>query len=128
MAAITTSRIWIGLSSGNLRGADTPTQHLAAFRYSTGVPDTNWQACTNDNVGAPTCTDTGIPAFANNVRTFRIDLTASSARFYMSGSLVATRTTDLPGSTTILDPQAQVTTLDNVTRTLNLGWMTLDHQ
>jgi len=99
---ITSLRYWIGLfnSSGVLSNDSmltTATPGLA-FRYSTNVPDTNWQAVSSDG-SAQVVTDTGVAVVADTRFKFSVDFTdPASIKFYINDALVATHTT-VPATT-----------------------------
>jgi hypothetical protein len=96
---LTSMRYWVGLASttlGNL-SSDTPSQHLAMFRYSS-ASDTKWTAVTCAGTGAATTTTESQVLVEAKTYLFGIEYTASSVKFYINGSLVATHTTNIPAS------------------------------
>jgi hypothetical protein len=125
---ITSMRLWIGFATGNPDGSDAPSSHMAAFRFSTGVPDTNWIAYTDDGDGTGTATDTGVAVAADTVYLLRVDCSdPANVKFYVNGSLVATNTTNLPTATTGLFAQLRVTTLTAASRALKWGRVAILH-
>lgn len=93
-------RIWCGLFSATPETSDDPAIHGAGFRYSTAVDGTAfWRTWTNDGSGTGTVTTTTTAIAADTRYILKLVLTASSAKFYIDGALVATHTTDLPSST-----------------------------
>lgn len=100
--ALTNARLWIGLFLADPATSDDPGTHLAGFRYSNGV-DTNWMACTKDNVTL-NAQSTGIAVAAAT----RYDLGISVATtgrilFYVNNVALVVSTSNLPGSTQNLD-------------------------
>jgi hypothetical protein len=105
LGQLVTERSWIGyfdttLTTAAIFGADSITSNgYAAFRFSTTVPDTNWQAITSNGTSA-TVTNTGIAADTATHRFFIKTNDGTSVQFYIDGTLVATNTTNLPSSAT----------------------------
>lgn len=104
-----TERIWIGMSSADLSGSDSPTgAHVMAFRYAISTDGTVfWRTVTNDggaDAGTPTTTTVAIAASTRYVLT--VDASDStSIKFYINGTLASTHTTNLPTATTALGCQ-----------------------
>lgn len=124
-ATITTERCWVGLFSADPMAQDTPHTGAilaAGFRFSTNVPDTNWQAVTSDGT-TTTVTDTGIAYAASTTYLLAVDFSdnGTTARFSINGVTVATVTATLPASTTALMPYVQVRTLANAARDIMLS-------
>ncbi len=98
-------RWWIGLTnqaSTTMSNSDGPGGQWAAFRFSTAVPDTNYQ-CGTRGSGTFNFIDSGIVADTNGHDfqvVFNDDLATPNVEFYIDGSLVCTQTSDLPSSTT----------------------------
>lgn len=101
---ITDVRFWFGLFNNtagfnvdNLPSGTSGAISGAGFRFSTVVPDTNWQCCTSDGT-TQTTTNSGVAAVAGAFHTFEIVFTDSvpNVKFYIDGTLVATNTTHLP--------------------------------
>lgn len=127
-ASIAVERIWAGLSSvtsATLLGLDTPGtsgHNVAAFRYSTAVPDTNWQAvCSNGS--SQTIVDTGIAVAASASRKLEIRWDLTQALFFIDGVLKATIAATLPLSTAFARQMAGVQTLEAVDKSLAVGWL-----
>lgn len=99
----TAIRFFAGYStSGNLTGntlnTDAPTVSLAAFRFATGVPDTNFQACTADGTTF-SCTDTGVAADTAN-HLFTITQNSTTNIKFCVDTTCVTKSTNLPASAT----------------------------
>jgi hypothetical protein len=94
---LTNIRYAVGIVTTNVHSYDDGNNGEGAwFRYSTNASDTNWMCITsNDTVGGPTITDTGI-ATTTGTKIFEIHKTASEVKFFLDNVLVATHTTDLP--------------------------------
>lgn len=104
-ADVSSIRMWLGWFSGDPRGADDPAGlHFMGFRFSTDAADAGWVAATKDGTTIKT-TATGVAVTADTKYRFKIvaDSVGSSVKFYIDGNLVATHTTNLPGSTTTLN-------------------------
>ena len=102
---VSSVRYWVGWFSGDPRSADDPAGlHLMGFRYSTDAGDTNWMAATKDGTTLAT-TNTGVAVTADTKYRFKMiaDSTAGNVKFYINGTLVATHSANLPGSTTTLN-------------------------
>lgn len=67
----------------------------------------NWFGYSDDTI-AQSNTDLGVATAADTLVTLRLELTSSLATFYINGTSVGTLNTHLPGSTTPLMPQVQV--------------------
>ena len=117
-ADITSQRIFVHLNTGTFAvSTDTPQANTVGFRYSTVVPDTNWQAYSRD--GATTnLIDTGVAVVADTRYAFMITLASASARFYINEALVATSTTNLPADTTSFSAQVVIFTTAAATRAI----------
>lgn len=109
-------RTWIGTSDNDPSGSDAPgATNIAAFRYSTGIPDTNFQCIVNDGAGSPTATDSGVAADAN-IHLFKIAFTSGHAKFYIDGALVADVTSNLPTGSATMGWYVETTTLNAATK------------
>jgi hypothetical protein len=122
-------RFWFGLASATPSGSADPSGvHLAAFRYDTATDGTAfWRCCTKDGT-TMTVTATGVAIATDTVYLFRIETDSSAVRFYIDGNLVATHTTNLPGSSTAIGPTAKVTALAAAAKSLRhsrlyLSWL-----
>lgn len=121
-SAVTSVTYWAGLSSATVAASDTPTAHMAAFRYATAAGDANWQFCTNDNTSTPTCSDTGVAVAANTAYTLRLEFSAAgTAKAYVNGVLKATRTTDMPTSSASMYNQINCRNTSASIRSLKWG-------
>lgn len=121
---ISSTRLWVGVFSGGPSGSDDPAAtHLLGFRYSTGVPETTWKACSKDGTTLNP-SDTLVTVAIDTTYYFRIKATSTtSVDFYLGTSstnlaLVATKTTNLPTTTTALGFAMQITTLTNAARAI----------
>lgn len=119
-------RHWVAMSSTSLvTQSDTPTAHLAGFRFSTAVPDTNWQCCTSDNTGTLTITDSGVPFAINTDYDFKVVFGSAVCNFYINNNLVATHTLaggdKMPGTTNLLEMFNDITTLSAAARSFKFG-------
>lgn len=128
-ASITSSRIWAGLfnQSPDL-STGTTGDHFAAFRRDTVAGDSNWVAVTNDGGATPTTTDTGKSVAVDTAYDMRIECIGTTAvAFYINDDLVATHTTDLPGSATLLGIGVRITTLTTATKVIKWSYARLKH-
>lgn len=82
----------------NLGGA---TSYSAYFSYTDNVNSGQWQCTTSDGTGSTT-TNTSVAPTASVFQRLEIEInaTASEAKFYIDGTLVATITTTIPTGTT----------------------------
>ena len=104
-------KYWIGVFNQRTRptlSSDTaPTTDFAAFRFSTAVPDTNWQAVTRDG-SATTVTDMGVAVTTDTAYHLKIRMTSSAAFFSINGGSETQVTANLPTGTSELWPQLHV--------------------
>lgn len=95
---------WAGLFSAAPDSNGRPNTRVAAFRYHTKWDQTAyWRCVTIDGTG--TTNETTVTSVATAINTpynFSIFLTTTGTRFYINGVLVATHTSVIPGSTTLL--------------------------
>ena len=104
-----TSRFWLGLggymSDFNTTGwvSDTPNTNYAAFRWSSAV-DTNIQAVVATDNTHQTVVDTGIAPNTTNTGLFEIAWAGAAFKFFINGTLVATISTNLPATSTLMIP------------------------
>lgn len=93
----TSCRVFVGISSatGNSWNADAPTNDGYGFRFSTNVPDTNWQ-CVNNGGGTNTVSDSGIVASTNAILLAIEAIGSTKINFYINRVLVKSNTTNLP--------------------------------
>jgi hypothetical protein len=123
-------RYWIGLTTNAVAtqgGSDSPTGHYAMFRYSSTASDPSWQCVTNDNSGGGTATSSGVAAAQGVTQRFEIFTTASAIIFVIDGVQVCSRTTDLPGSTQLMQ-YMNVSTNNggSAVRALRTAWVYLE--
>ncbi len=131
-SAVTSTRLWVGLTSaelGSLAVAPT-TQHVAGFRYDTGLDGTAfWRTVTSNGTSATTTTTTtAIAANTAYELVAEVNSAGTAIRFWINGALVATHTATLPGASTALGCTARLRTLAAASRALRLGrltWSTL---
>lgn len=123
-ASIASIRSWQGFTSASLDAVATPTtQHVAAFRFDTSVDGTNfWRCVTCDGASNVTTTTTTVAMAINTYYKLRIEFTsASECTFWINDVLVATHTTNLPGSTTLISPISRIATLTSQLRRAQIG-------
>lgn len=94
LAQTTACRLFVVVSNSQFTDGDAPTGDFMGFRYSTNVPDTNWQ-CVSNNNGTMGATDSGVAASTNEIL-FGISYSSSAIQYFINRNLVATRTTALP--------------------------------
>ena len=119
----TVKRVWIGLSTGNsttVMSSDSPSVHMAAFRYSTNASDTNWQCVTN-NAGTPTVSDSTVAPSTGATQLLEILDQGSQIVFKIDGTIRCTINTTLPGSGQNLTQYVLSRTLENVAKNLAYG-------
>lgn len=125
-------RRWIGAWSADPSATGAPTtQHMAAFRYDTGVDGTAfWRCVTCDGASGVTTTTTTVAAgTAAQENVFRIETDGALGHvaFYIDDVCVALHTTNLPGNTTNLFHGWTLTNLDATVRIIKVGSTTLIH-
>ena len=118
----TVTRHHIGMYSATPMASRDPAVHGFGLMRDTAGGDANWKLWTNDGAGGGTITDTNV-AFAVDTRFVVVfDLTdTTSVKCYIGGTLVATNTTNLPTSTTLLGRNAMVRTLEAVAKDFRFG-------
>lgn len=128
-SAITSTRLWAGLTSAELAAlaADPTTQHVAAFRYDTGLDGTEfWRTVTTGGTASTVTTTTVAIAAATSYELLVEGNSAGTAyRFFVNGVLAATHTTNLPTTTTALGYLVRLRTLAASARALRLGRLAL---
>jgi len=126
-ADLTNQRFWLGFVDSEtdaIFNGDTPgTAHnLAMFRFSSVVPDTNWQ-CVTGNASAQTTTNSSTVADTNfHVYEIQMNTSIPNVVFKIDGTTVCTNTTNLPGST-LLSIVGVVTTQTTAAKVLDAGWV-----
>jgi hypothetical protein len=117
-------RIWIGLFSATPMASADPALHSAGFRYDTVADGTAfWRAYSNDatTTGLATTTTTAIAADTTYRLGMVIDAATTTLRFYINGILVATHTTELPGSGNSVSHVEQVRALAAASKIIRIG-------
>jgi len=129
-ADLQTCRIWCGLFSGDPMASNTPSVHLAAFRYAPAADLTAyWRCVTDSGSGAPTVTATSVAIATDTRYVLQVDATdPASIKFYINGVLVATHTTELPTTTQSLGYCVELRTLSATARNLRIAKLHLEHQ
>ena len=119
-------RLWFAISTGsaaNHASSDGPGNDYAAFRYSTAVPDTNWQCITKVSP-TETKTDSGqAPSSTGKLFSMHYSGADGTVTFKIDGTQVAQHTTNLPASTTGLGYRLVVTTLTGAAKHFEMGWL-----
>lgn len=125
------TEIWVGFTSAVTSTPTSPTTavNTVAFRYLGGT-DTNWTAYVRNAATANAAVDTGVAVATGTVpsQVLRIEMygsaseaAASTIRFYINGSQVASFTTNLPtGSMYAIVTSGAITT-DTASHTLYVG-------
>lgn len=128
-AATANSRYWVGLFQSDPTGAATNnTINSAAFRFDTGVPDTNWQFCTSDGT-TQACSDTGVAVSTSTAYSLWVICSASDCKGYVNGVLKATRTTNLPTATQTMGYNVSVSSLSGGSgKALHFNRLTILHK
>lgn len=99
----------------------------AGFRYDTAADGTaEWRAISSD-AATETVTNTAVAFIASTAYDLLLEFDSTEVRFWINGSLVATHTSNVPGTSTLLGPEKTVTTLGNVARRLLWGRDVIDH-
>jgi lysophospholipase L1-like esterase len=127
---LTTVRYWIGLFSADPSGSASPAISLAAFRFDTGAPDTNWAVATKDGTTL-NAKGTAIAITASTIYELAIVArgTAGSAPtsydFYINDFPAGSLTANLPATGLVLGVGATVTALAAAARSIELSRYTL---
>lgn len=121
-------RTWWGLFAGSPAASNDPAIEGFGFRYSTGASDTTYKAWSNDGSGGGTITDTGVVVSGNTAKDLRavVNDAFDAIDFFIDGNWVARHTTNLPGSSTVLDYGIYCTTLTTAVRAMRWGRITLE--
>jgi len=120
----TNTRSWLGYT--NATGAnlflqtEVMTVVFVGFRFSTSLPDTNWQAVVCDGT-SQTVVDTGVAPSTTVGQLFRIEWNRGGGeiRFYIGSALVATIITTLPTADTAMRHVYGVKNIASAARTMN---------
>jgi hypothetical protein len=117
-------RYWFGFTSATaatMAGADDPAGDYAGFRFSDAVPENTFKCVTKDGTTQGS-TDSAIAVTATDDFMLSIVWTAGvSAKFYVNGALVATRTTTLPRTSVACRLIAYGETRENVLKNLRIA-------
>lgn len=127
-ADLTNQRFWVGISNtptpANFN-SDTPgtTQKIAMFRFSSVVPDTNYQ-CVTGNASAQTVTNSNIAADVNS-HVFEIQMNDAvpNVVFYIDGVQVCTNSATLPGNNVSMSSLGLITTQTAAAKNIQVGWV-----
>lgn len=123
---ITSTRLMIGCSNGTVSASDTPTTPCICLRYSTGASDTGWVVYSYDGSnGSATSQVASIAADTSYWLVIDV-VSTSSVRVWLGTTLanlalVATKSTNLPASTSFQNSTINITTLTNATRTVKFN-------
>lgn len=129
-SAITSTRLAVGLVSAEIASdagpASTGAYAVASgawFRYATDIDGTAfWRTVTSDAANATVTTTTAaIAANTSYELIIEVNSAATSIRFWVNGTLVATHTANLPAATTALGYTARLRTLAASARALRFG-------
>lgn len=116
-------RYWFGFVSGTattMAGADAQTSDHAAFRYSSQAPEITWKCSTADNT-TQGVTDSTTATTTDDVVLSLVYAPGVSVKFYVNGTLVATRTTNLPRSSVACRLIAYGETTENANKNLRIA-------
>jgi hypothetical protein len=117
-------RFWVGVNASSPLATDTPTTiKLACFRASETASDTDFQ-CVTSSGSAETITSSGV-AINTAFHKFEIVFndTTPNVTFYIDGNLVATNSTNLPGSSgTALYWQVGIAATASTARSFSWAW------
>ncbi len=103
-------RVFIGWSSDtNDIAGETTLNNFSGCGVGKRTADTNWFTMRNDGDATEDRVDTSI-AFATTVVTIELALDATSFRSKIAGTTQTAQTTEIPASTTMLNPIIQVET------------------
>lgn len=133
-SSILVARMWVGLSSAAIGNTDSPSSAGTSFigvRYSTVVPDSNWQFVTSDG-STTNVTTTGYSANIN--ATYELIMYINN-----SGSVVMgfqpigggfsqlTTSTNIPATATPLGLNARIETREAVAKSFQISGVALYH-
>jgi hypothetical protein len=129
-ATISSIRLHIGLYGATPAGSNDPTLHGIGFRFSTSVPDTNWQLWRNDNSGGGAVTDSAIVVAANTVYEMWLnyDVAAAGWNTLINGTYTGFINSNLPSITTGLTWGIHVTTLTAAGRSIKWSRVNIMHE
>lgn len=104
---VTGIRAWVGFTNQTganmFLAADLPAVVFVGFRFSTSVPDTNWQAVVSNGT-SQTVVNTGIAPSTTLPRLLHVEWSKGGGeiRFKINGTTVATISTNLPTADTAM--------------------------
>jgi hypothetical protein len=125
---ISSYRFWAGMFDAVPNSASDPVVNGAGFRYATDVDGTAfWRTWSNDNSGAGTATTTSVAIVAGQEYTLRIKCLASSIEFYIDDVLVATHSTNLPATGTLMGYNISLATLTAAARAFSWSRIRIAH-
>lgn len=121
--SISNARFWVGLASTSPGSSATPAVHYGAFRYDTVADGTAfWRVCSDNASGTPEVTVTSLAVATSTYYHIGVTMTGTAVKFYaMIGgvwTLLATHTGTVPTASTTLLVYLQVTTLENVAKSI----------
>jgi hypothetical protein len=116
-------RSWLGFFNADPVATDTdsPATHLVAFRYSSTVGSNIYAVVSSG--GTPVTADTGVAPSTSSPFEFEIVMGDSSAVFLINGAVVATLTTGLPATTTLLAVRGTLRTLTGAQRIMRANYL-----
>lgn len=129
--SIVVVRHWVAIANTtptSLLAVDTPGTSAfsgAGFRFSTAVPDTNWQ-CVTFNGASQTVVDSGVAPTALGQLRFEISDNGTSTIFKIGGVTVATITATRPAASAIVRQGAGHQTLEAVAKVSNVALLYLE--
>lgn len=116
---VTNIRFWLGLSDGDYRSSDDPTNgDLIMFRFSTSAGDSQFMACVKDG-STLSATATGVTPATDTEYEFLIECDSGEARFYINQTLVHTASSGMPTTAQLLGFHWTLTTLAAAAK----GWL-----
>jgi hypothetical protein len=111
----------IGLATGTFALTNEIT-----FNYSSAA-GTDWTATTSAASSSTTTPNTSVAASTNWVRLTIQQTTVGTVEFYVNATLVATRTTNVPGGVPLV-PFIRIITLTGSAKTIDVDWFALESQ
>ena len=127
-ASIANVRVWAGFFNSDPTLTATPAAAHAGFRYDTTADGTAfWRTSTHDGATQEVQTTT-VAIAANTKYRLRIEFGVSDVKFYVDDVLVATHSTNIPGSTTALGEAWTFVNLSAASRSAKLSRLWMRHQ
>lgn len=120
-------RIWIGLFSASPGASDTPSVHIAGFRFvGTGAQGaSDWRGITAAGSATQTNVASGVNVAASTAYLLRIVCKNNTVFFYVNGKYVGQSTTNLPTSTQLLGYGIYTTALSASAVVLGFNWLSI---